>query len=565
MQNENTKIKNQVVRDILLILLVNFVVHGLMILVTGHWWDDYLYVIEDSMRIVKERSLQMGRPITYYMLLGIYGLPIGIFRMLVVVLHSGISVLIYLIFRKISIPRRSSLLIVMLYIAVPINDSRILKCVYPYTLTLFLFWIATYILISILSMKKGKVRNLFRVISLVLFFVAFDTASLMFYYLIPFLYVWYFEVKELIKNRAISWKNIIFGFLKYIDYYCVPFVFVIVKNIFFVPYGQYEEYNSVTLSNLFDAIKNIFLWGFQEGLFGLYNWEILRSGWMIVIVIVALILSFIICRIYKNSLEEEKLNRFYYLLGTLFGVGVFLIGLFPYAVVRGGVVATTAVGGRDAVLLGLGVAIICYCLGEIISFSDYFLKFLIIVFVLCGSAHFSGWYITYQEDYYEEIALQQFWLETEEVEKGVNFIHIDKNERKSIGGLRDYSLNQMAWELYGVQSRFFAVGVEDLSFFIEGGKRSIQEKYKEIEKMEEYDFDNYTIDGVEEYKFDMSYMEIIKMKVLEIFDEENFKKQVKEYGTYEYLPISNEISQKILEAYKKGELIKNEDLYSIIK
>lgn len=547
------------IQDIVLLIFVNFIVHGLMIFVSGYWWDDYKYAVVDTMEAWKDHYFQAGRPIAYYMIASIHGLPIWMFRSLVLGLYAYTSVLFYAILKKIGISRRTSLLIAIIFVAIPVNDARIMICVYPYTLALVLFFLATYLLIGV-SQKRGHWR---RVLSLVLFFCSFANSALLFFYVLPMAYILYFELKDLKVNGKLTIRGSIFKLIRYVDFCIIPVAFWVCKKKWFAPFGLYEGYNAVTASKLVSAVKNMIPIAGQQIVTIFDNGYSMSLKVLFVIGCISIIVSVGISFLQRTD-KYEKVSKMNCMVGIIIGCVIFCVGLFPYVTIRTRMVLTTAVGGRDAMLLGFGSAIIIYYIVELISVSRFMTNFLVCILVLCGCVHFGGWYLTYQGDYYEEVALQQYWLDADEIKQGTNFIHIDNNERRTIEGLRYYSLNHMAYEIFGTQSRFFANGVDDLYLFIPEGERELYSTYKENEGLENYDFSNCIIDGIEEYRYDVTYVDIVKLKLKELFDTKAFYKEVKRFGKYRYTSITEEQSVCIMEAYRENQIEDNRSIYSFI-
>ena len=106
--------------------------------VLGSWWDDYKYQVFKYADI-KEHMVSAGRLDAYYMLMPVNRLPIWMFRVLVVILYMISAVLIYLIVAQTFENLQMAFGIGILYNAIPVNDVRLMKCVYPYTLSVCMF------------------------------------------------------------------------------------------------------------------------------------------------------------------------------------------------------------------------------------------------------------------------------------------------------------------------------------------------------------------------------------------------------------------------------------------
>lgn len=230
-------------REIIIIMLSSILIHIFMPFVLGNWWDDYKYQVFKYADI-KEHMVSAGRLDAYYMLMPVNKLPIWAFRILVVISYLISAVLIYLIIAETFENLEMAFGIGVLYNAIPVNDVRLMKCVYPYTLAVCMFLIATYLLIR----EFKRRNNVFKYITLIgcciLFLISFSMSSLLFYYIMPIALLWYCIARETICNgEKRNYSLFVQEVIQYWYLYIIPFAFFAIKKLFFKPdpQGLYDK------------------------------------------------------------------------------------------------------------------------------------------------------------------------------------------------------------------------------------------------------------------------------------------------------------------------------------
>ncbi|MBF0253149.1 MAG: hypothetical protein HQL29_04970 [Candidatus Omnitrophica bacterium] len=144
-------------------------------------------------------------------------------------------------------------------------------------------------------------------------------------------------------------KNLVTPFLSHIDYIFLPFIFWIVRNAFWKPFGPTAEYNQVALNNT--TLLKTFQ-GMQTNLAGVFK---IMADICMNNMAAFLGLSFVVFIVLKKFLcfpETDKKSNFRLaLLGLLF----LFLGVFPYSAV-GKVPVNLGWESRLQLLLPLGLA-----------------------------------------------------------------------------------------------------------------------------------------------------------------------------------------------------------------
>jgi len=177
--------------------------------------------------------------------------------------------------------------------------------------------------------------------------------------------------------------------------------------------------------------------------------------------------------------------------------------------------------------------------------------------------HFSKWYLDYQLAYYEQIALQQSWLKTNDVKNGNTFIYIGKN-KGAIDGDSFYTFNAMSKQVYNDSSRFFAKNPEQINFITQNSKRE-QYVLDPAYCMEQYDLNNIELSGIMIVTYNIKEKDCLSLWYKEIFEREWFNEEIEKYINYQYIPVEKDESSIILESIESGTVVTTEDLFQILK
>ena len=207
---------------------------------------------------------RLGLPINYFVYVfadQIATFPMG-FKWLGLLSHFMNSLLMFSILNSFGLRtlRQASLPVALLFAVNPFSISTIEPTHLFYSLSY------TALLLAILIINKGAFLTQVRFCSLAMLLVfAFNTASLLLVYL-GWLFAQCFDQIFLKKRKPQKGTVLQFAFL-----FCFPFVFWLLKNLFFSPHGDQENYNSL----VFDLAVIIYLFlKVPEMFLRLFFWEL---------------------------------------------------------------------------------------------------------------------------------------------------------------------------------------------------------------------------------------------------------------------------------------------------
>lgn len=516
---------SEIKRNILIITLVYIASQSLLLIVTGRWWDDWCYYNQRQEDLIKIAS-ETGRLSLFFIIRFAKLFPENGYRILTYFMCYLGTLFFYGILRRtLKITNKACCMISCLYTIIPVNDARIMLCVFLYTVGLFFFLAGFYLLTHIVGGTYKKV--IWRIIDIILFWFSYTLNSNLILYAIPLFYI------------AIH-ENTLRKFVKYIDYLLLPVVFYLGKKIIFTPYGGYEGYNNVSVSRFVKGIVNIIPADVMVILRVVY--KLLICGFIPIIIMGVLIfivnasrIKKIIINIIQGKTEEFiesndneinsgiSIKQFVVLL--LIGGLVLSAGLFSYVVVRESYnIYITGLEGRDAILVPLGASIILYALVEFI-FNRRIRAYMYALIIMCGIVHFNVWYLAYQSDYYRQLGFQYQLAQHQELRSSKNMVYLSDD----VGRLNRtvfYVLNANAEMVYGDQTRFIMSGFDNIDL-LDGDNLEYQVKSGNYH-MKDYDTMYKKIDAIVEYSNPISTVDTVKLKLYEIFNYEKFENWIYE-------------------------------------
>ncbi len=263
------------------------------------FWDDW------HLKITSPEQLDIywkmvGAPVRGMMIKFLFNFGFYPYRILSFILLFINAIFLDKILKRIQIFNENIRFITcLIFLIAPFYIDRITIICFPYTLCTFLFFGAWYL------QPKQKI------ISIALYLVSFSTNSLLVFYALP-------TIENFFLNYSFKKKSIIEFFKNNIIFIIAPFLYYILKKIFFSPYGLFEGYN-----NWF-SLENLFKTPFIQILDALY----FKSSFILFIPISVLIFSYIFYNYIpiKGSSSDSKYSK------TIFIIGIFslFLGLFPY-------------------------------------------------------------------------------------------------------------------------------------------------------------------------------------------------------------------------------------------
>lgn len=293
------------------------------------YWDDWEIYNQNYQTINAIFSEVIGNAsylVTeiHYNLLNI-GNGIFIYRFLTFLLLFMNGIFVYHILKTITIfNSRDIFYLVAFFLIAPVFSSKIALINFPYTLFSFIFFLAFYLLAK--NIKGSNI--ILRVIILLLFFVSFLINSLLVFYAIPLIYIFYVQYFSLSIEKA---KKIKFFIMQNLDYIILPIIFYIIKLIYFAPdpNGQFVTYNQITLYSLLKApilVLFTFFTSFIEPLYAtLFPWGIF--------IFISLYAGYKFTSNFNTNLAKNRPYVYSNFLLLELGLLFFFLGVFAYCAV----------------------------------------------------------------------------------------------------------------------------------------------------------------------------------------------------------------------------------------
>ncbi len=540
---------NSMFRHFIWLTVIYLVANWFLIVLSGIWWDDWAYYVHD-VEWLHEIMRQSSLPLEAYILRSVWWLPNGGYRIIVFFLFYFGSLLLYSTLRRTKIfTEEACFWISALYITIPINDARVTLICYGYSLGLFSFWLACY-MVSVWVDKSGKQRIILRILSIIVLLFSFNTESIMLMTVIILFYLYY----RSIQIRTDNWKNMkgmgrkcLLTILQNIDFLLAPIIFYFGKHLLFPAYGKYAGHNYVDWGTLWEIVVKTPYYLFVTLVHVLLNYKVEINRILVFFFIIFILGIFIASKrkyLYKKTVLCKEESYIEILILCILGLVVFFVGSFPYIVIRNRGLDTVSVGGRDSLLLGLGMALLWYY-GIKLVLKKNIQKICYILIIILGSLHLNGWYINYQEDYYYQLQFEQEITENKEIQKGTNFLCMFKHP---IVGERYYQLNGNAYVATGEMNRFFLVGIGDLQYLITANSGLLQGS-----NMDDYNMNDRILDGIIFINNEpIPNKTIFSLKINELFFKEKFYNWIDANRDIEYFAVNEEQSKAIITAYLEG-------------
>lgn len=429
-------IKNSIInKDILLVFILYSISHGLILINQGIYWDDWVLYNVDK-QILIDMFDQTGIIWIAYFHHFMLSLNYSVFyyHLLVFIAYFMAAVFLYKILKNIKeIGDTPRLFITILFAILPVNSARIALIDSPYALCYFAFFLGFFLVVRYLITRN----MIYRILALIVLLFSFFTNSLLMFYSIIFLYIIYINRNSLKSIAA-------FGslLLKNVDFLLLPFVFWIIKKIYFVPYGLYSGYNNLELRGLLKAptlisvsFNNSFLQVLDRS-FKATSFTILLIG----IILGVMMLWFI--RSHSELLEPEQFDRMNYLF-VAFGLLLFVLAVFPYNAV-GLIPASFDWNSRHQLLIPLGASFILYYVIQSFFEGFHFRKKFQVLFLSLLIAMFINvniqTYVDFQKDWYKQMSIIGNIRNSAEVRNHTTFLFDDHYpELNTTYGFYEYS------------------------------------------------------------------------------------------------------------------------------
>ena len=434
----------------ILLSILYLISNILLLFVHGIFWDDWT-LYHDAKAIEQQFFHGNGAIILGYVHLFLQGLAcntILLYRILILLIGWGCVLSFYKILKtSFKIDDSASFYIAALYATFPLGYAHMTMICLPYQIGLLLQLLA----IQIFTISKNKF-NL--AIYLLFFFIQF-CASL---FLVSNIVIWGGLLLFFALQVTWSKRDFCIGYIKLVlnklirlsKYYLPCIVFWIIRNIYFMPVGVYQEggYNSFSLYkfalipiNIIKSINNtLYFTTIQIP-------DILNSYLFIIIGIIMFVLFKYVIKPTTHINNETKTTCIHYI--TIILLYIFSIGAY----VAVGLVQTfNSISDRHAILIILTICPLIYYSVNLIIKTE--LKRCVLIFILSIMSTYSisqYWEAIYQSQ--RNDAIINYFSNTKLPEGNV-FVNEGKNNTKT--GSCFYSWSALHYHATGKQDKCFA-------------------------------------------------------------------------------------------------------------
>ncbi len=528
--------------------------HVFLLLLSGCWWDDWTFMTHNTDYIAAVAK-QSGRPEWNLLVPLCWSLPNN-GRILIFFLYLCDAVFVYRMLKDSELfSEEDSLIIALLFCAVPVDEARLLISNFAYSVGLFFFYLSFMLFVRWNKKEKGRKKNICRVMLLGLFYLSFILNSVLAYYYIVIAYLFVLELKKSSEERF--WKKVFPAVkevvLHYFDYCILPFIYYGMNKLLFPVSGAFANYNAVTFSGLIRSLICVPLSAFR-----VFS-GILEQFFYCIDPVTVLLLAAVLFCLYRK--ESRNIGLSVTLTYGAYGLFVLVMGLFPYVMVRKDVIDLIGVKGRDAILVPLGFALTVYALLTMIKGKHRYLAIgTILVFEIVSCNRLYG---EWQKDYYYQLAMQEK-LDDPVIAANDTFFLTDLNESK-IKGQRFYSLSANAYNVYGDETRLLLPKVSNLDLLtdpalLEETRNMLDHAYM----IKDYRPDDLCLDAVIDFQCSLSDHEVLKMKYYEMTDDEKFMETIRKLGSLEVYVVDDDFTALLLDEYHGGKLADDNSVLELL-
>lgn len=388
------------------IIIYIFIVHGFLLINDGIYWDDWLWINPTNNHLEIDRMVsaanEMGTVITFWLhiwLVEFLGYRIVTF---IAIIIAGILVFLIGQHKKI-LDHSDALFVALITVSYPAFQTWILLSTANYV-----FYYALFLLGVFISLKSEIYRGTLRIIlvafAILLFFLSFNLNSLLVFYFGFLLLLFCLNYR----HNGLSWKQALILFISRRLYLIfLPFIYWIVKEVFFPSHGLYADYNRFTFSP-FKLLHNIILFIYC-GVYKQFNTALVELNrqpglWLFVLLAVSVWYAKFKGDMVHSSETSETLVKPHSLLA--YGFLLMGLGMFPYIVV-GLSPSLAGWGTRHSLLLALPIALIIVALARLLFRSSegnlsrigwMFLTTLLLAFSIATVSSYIGWQARWVKD-----------------------------------------------------------------------------------------------------------------------------------------------------------------------
>ncbi len=367
------------------IVLVYFISNFLILINGGVFWDDWT-LFNMSFDGLKQQFYGNGLYFGAYLHYALNQLPYSpfVYHFLVFVFQIFTALLLWDIFKQLNIGNKFYFWIVLLFASSPFFSSKITMICLPYVIGTLLFTLAVWFM----NKNIVKYNIIFRISSLVLFFLSFFVSSLLVFYMLPFS-ILFIKINDIKFDATSIWLSIkslfkLKNIIRVADYLLLPFVFWIFKNYFFPPSGLYAQdgYNKITIEGFKYSRINT-LEGIYESIIKLPSvlYDAVVNYYMFLPALIIFALLYFCSVKYKIKDDKPMLSYFFVLVISLF---LIIIAIYPYTLI-GKIPVFYSYSDRHQLLLPLGVCMLVVSLVYIFIQEErksFVLSFILTLFIV---------------------------------------------------------------------------------------------------------------------------------------------------------------------------------------
>jgi hypothetical protein len=407
---------------------------GLLFVANAIYWDD-LTLYQQPPDVIFSTFDEAGSMFNVTAYLHIAMLSVGpwLYRALTFILGLYTAILFWHILAKHEWIGRARLDLAVTFFAVsPLFAAKVALINFPYTLCLFLFLLAWFLL------EKN------RVLALIFFFLSFNTHSLLVFFALPMLDLFVRGKAFLHLRFALAWSA------RWLPFLCLPFVYWVIKTTYFAPRGFYAGYNeNFALSHLRSAPAGMFA--------ELLTLEV--NGPL-------LLLTFCALAFFYHHQDLEKKFRFRILL---VGLVAFLFAGFPYWILNY-VPTFYEWTSRHQLLLPVGLSFIALWLANILptGYQGAVVK-LLVAFCLALNVEV---YFEFVADWKKQETIVSQLKGLPEVRNSSLVVFDDRTGNARRRTYRFYEWNALLKQAYSDDSRF-GINMYQLNAY----KRGVYDKF----------------------------------------------------------------------------------------
>lgn len=318
------------------------------------------------------------------------------------------------------------LFIVLLFLIFPFNAARVALIDFRYTVCYFCFFYAWCLM--------GKRKY----ISAALFFASFNTQSLLVFYALPVIELFFLGhcYKSTLLLRKFIYKNMMF--------LIIPFTYFYAKVKIFPTSGIYFDYNKqYSLSNLFSSPV--------EQFWNVFEFNLKPSHW-VAIFFLSVVAAYLVRNPINGMLAKKTKKGLLILIAV--GLFAFVLGAFPYWIL-GHVPTFNEWTSRHQLLLPLGFSL------AFVGITLFLFPNSVAKWILALALGFSLWinvtnYVRLFVDWEKQKALIALIAKNETIKKSRLIVFEDST--KSLNALdreyRDYEWNGLVKTAFGDEKRY---------------------------------------------------------------------------------------------------------------